>query len=682
MSDWLAVLGPLVVTSVLVTLPGLAVAVAWGFRRESAVGVAPALSLGILALADVAAERAHVSWGPAVIVGVTGLVALLVLLLRLAARVAGRRAAGRRAAGRRLGGRRAAARQPARPLDPPWGGWWYAAGLGVAVVAGAFVVAAGIGHPGSINQTYDAPFHVNAIARVAELRSAAPGVVASVAGGAGGFYPPLFHAVAGLVVVLTGVDAIVAANVLAVVIAGVVWPLSVSLLVRTVVGPSRFAHAVAMAGSVLVTLFPVLLLTFGVLWPNALSIATLPAVIALGACALRLTPFRWVPPASAVGAGVLALPGLFYAHPGAAFVLLAVAVPMVVAAEANLLVAWWDHGPTRRWAVAALAAGTVGAAVLCWDLLGRIDSLNRIRAFNWRTRATPGHALGEVVTLGTPADPDLWVYGLLVLLGVVAVARTRSWWVAAAHALLAWVAILAIAYEGPLTTALTGFWYNDPIRIMAPLGITAVPLAAAGALAWRDAWATALARVLPVRAGDRRPRWQRPGPTTVASVLVVAVVAVLVPDTPGLGRISRSVARAYDVAGDTLVSPRERTLYESLSTHLRPGQSILGSPWSGEVYAGVLSGHPVVFAHLDTAPTPERRLLAARFKDFTTDPRVCAAVKALHVGVVVEDSDLLWQHDPRTRTYPGLTGLAGVPGLTRIGTGDTATAWAVGDCRS
>lgn len=669
MSAWLQVLWPLTLASLLVVVPGLVVALAGGFRREAALGVAPALSLGVLAVADIVAAKLHWSWGLPVIAVVTAVAALgAVLVWRLVPAVE-----------KRVG---VVYTQPTRPTAAQ--SWWYAAVTLGAVLAGGYVIARGMGTPTAINQTYDAPFHVNAIELVAHRASAAPDVVASTSssGGAAGFYPPLFHGVAGLLVMVTGISPIGAANVLAVVIAGVMWPLSVAFLVRALFGSSRLAHLVAMIGSVLIGFFPALLLTFGVLWPNAFSIASLPAVVGLLAIGLRIAPYSWVRPGTALVAGAATLPGIYYAHPGAAFVLLAMAVPMVVAAEARVVLLWWPRGAGRRVAAVAMVVGTVLGAAVFWTLLGRIDSLNRVRAFEWATRATPAHALGEVIALGSPLSPDLWIYGLLVVIGLFSLLHTRSWWVSAAHLLLAWLAILAIAYDGNLSQQLTGFWYNDPFRIMAPLAITAIPLAAAGALAWRDDWAVRLARRSPAW-GAGRLRGVSQHSTAIATSVVLVLVALLVPDTFGLSRISRSVAGSYAAAGDMLVSPAESQLYASLARRLAPGQSIAGNPWSGEVYAGVLSGHPVVWRHLSVVPSPELTLLAQRFKDFTSDPRVCAAVKRLKIGVVVEDTHLLWQGtDNRTKDYPGLTNLSGVPGLTLIGKGDTATAYAVGGCRS
>ena len=250
MSDWLPVALPVLLAAALVVLPGLAISWTAGLPLEAAVGAAPAVSLGALALADVAGTRFRVPWG------VPWIAVVLVVLVGVAlvARVLIRRLVARRVG---------LAAAPESAPAPRWWGWWYAGGLVLAAVGGAYVIARGIGAPDAINQTFDAPFHVNAIASVAAQASASPAVVSSASGGTA-FYPPLFHGIAGLLVISTGISAITAANVVAVVIAAVMWPLSVALLVRVVVGRSVLGHLIAMSGAVLVSLFPALLLLFGV----------------------------------------------------------------------------------------------------------------------------------------------------------------------------------------------------------------------------------------------------------------------------------------------------------------------------------------------------------------------------------------------------------------------------------
>lgn len=673
MSAWLSALWPLVLGSLVLVGPGLVLACAAGARRETAWGLAPALSVSVVAVAIVVGSAAKVSWGAVPLALATALLLVVIVAFRLVLRVVRGRWPGW------------AGRSALLKVDPEVTGWsglaWYGAGIIGAGLFGAYTVARGMGTPDALNQTYDSPFHINAIREILAVHQATPAVVAGVTGGsAGGFYPPAFHAVAALIAQGSGIGPIEAANVTAVVIAAVVWPASMSLLVRTLLGTTRLGLLISMVGCVLISLFPALLLGFGVLWPNALSLAVLPAVVALVARTLHIAPFTWVNAPVAAVLTVLSLPGLYYAHPGAAFVLMFVLVPMLAAAWLRAVAATWWAGGWQR--ATALAAGPV-LFLIGWGVwlgLYGIKSLDGVRSFDWKARTSPIHAVGEVVALGSPLSSDLLIYGLLVILGAVATVRTRLWWVSAVHVMLCTFAVLAMAYETDLAQTLTGFWYNDPFRTMGPIAITAVPLAAAGAVAWRDAWQAPLARFLARTRGAETPRlaW------VVSTASVTALILLLVPTLTGSQRVSHAVALGYTDPPEYLVTPAERTLYENLGHEIGPDQTILGNPWGGTVYAGVLADRPSLWNAFTSATSPDLKLLVERFKDFRTDPAVCAAVKRLKVGAVVEDTQLLWKDggDPRPLKYPGLTGLDNVAGLTVLGRADTTTAYSVGDCRS
>jgi len=90
----------------------------------------------------------------------------------------------------------------------------------------------------------------------------------------------------------------------------------------------------------------------------------------------------------------------------------------------------------------------------------------------------------------------------------------------------------------------------------------------------------------------------------------------------------------------------------------------------------------VVIPHTSSNPTPDVALVSHDFKTFTTDPKVCAAVKRLKVGAVVDDQDRVWVNDNRQANYSGLVNLFDTPGLTPIGYGSSVVVYRVGSCRS
>ncbi|HEV7147311.1 MAG TPA: DUF6541 family protein [Pedococcus sp.] len=666
LTHWPSALPELVLVTLIVVLPGLLVAAALGFRREELFGAAPALSLGVLSIADVVAVVLGIPWGLGVVAAVTVALAVAAgavwfVLLR--------------------------GRVTPRPAEPRWSWAWSAGIVGLGCLASGFAIARGIGSPESISQTFDSALHVNGIANVVAHHSAAPSVVGGAAfpSGPAPFYPPLFHGIAGLLVLVAGVSPIAAANLVAVAIGAVIWPLSMAFLVRTLVGPSRFALAFSMGAVSVVSVFPALMLSFGVLWPNALSYSMLPGVLALAVLLLRHTAFRWVGSLPAGLALVVVAPALYYTHPGAVFALMAVGLPLLVAAEGRL-VAWSWSEPRRRAIAIAVCVLSVVALWVVWNGLYHVSTLNSVRRFYWNPRQSVAQAVGECIFLTSSLSGQVAVIGALALLGVVSVFAMRSnRWLVASHAVVVALVAISTGTDGPLRPTLTGFWYNDGFRLAAMLPLTGIPLATLGAGSAR-AWLAGQLQVLAARrpGGLSSGLAARTGKLAqpLSAVLVGIVVLVLLPGNNPLAGVTSTVRFSYSDFPVPLVTPDEAALYRRIAQWSPPGTDILASPWTGGVYAGVLSGRDVVYPHMVTTNDAPRKLLMTSFDEFTTNPSVCRAVKALHVAIVVDDSR---KFDPivsaaRIAQYKGLSHLATTKGLTLLGHSKTASVYRVGSC--
>lgn len=670
LGSWGSVLPSLALAIGVLVIPGLVLGLALRLSPLDALGVSPALSVGALAVADELAFRGHLRWGMVPIGLATVALTLVFLVLSVVLRLR----------------RRADADADARPTAASASGWVRGrAGVSLALVVGAaalgaVAVARGIGWPDRVNQTYDAAFHVNAIQLVVTTGSASPSTVGSLGDfvGTPGFYPPLFHAVAALPVMAFGISPIAAANIMAVAMAAA-WPLSVSFLVRRLLGPGVLELGVAMVGSVTVALFPAMLLIFGVLWPNTLSLLVLPAAVALVARLFGLisAPGRltW---GAALASLLVVLPGLYLAHPGAAFALVLLTAPMLVEVEAATVIRAWRAGADARrsrLAAVALVVGTLVVLAVTWQALREIPSLNAVRSFNWKPRESYAQGVGEALLLASPVTPANAAFGILTVVGAVdCLRRGRHLWLVMSHVAVAGLAIIAASEDSALSHLFTGFWYNDAYRIYAVLPITALPLAALGAR-WALTWSV-----------PRLRRFSGSVPALLrghAAIAMLAAVAVLVPVGSGVRAVGRAVSRFYNLAelpaADILLTSSEQAMYRRLAREVPPGGVIAGSPWTGETYAQIFSGHAVLWPTMSPKNDADRALLVERFRDFATDPAVCAAVKRQHVAVVVTDSQLFWA-DIGAVDYPGFDDLSGVPGLTKIDQAGTATAYVVGEC--
>ncbi|HEX7537106.1 MAG TPA: DUF6541 family protein [Dermatophilaceae bacterium] len=702
---WGVAVVPALLAAVLLVVPGLVVNLALGACGFDALGLAPLTSLGVLAIGTLMVPVVIGRWSLAAVFVSLALLTLVAVL--------GRVVIAWRAGGRALGRPGFSARWwvPRRRTL-----WWLAA---VALAAGLVGVnfMLGVRDPGRPSQTIDAGFHYNAVLSVISSGLPDGGHVGAASGAAAtAWYPPLWHGVTALVSSLAGVNVAIGANAVGWAIGGVVWPLSMVWLCSRVLPHARLLTSLALGlccGAI--TLFPYIMLSFGVLWPNVLSLAALPAAIALMFMVLHLMPRS--PNASddinssgaaadgasldeieaaeierglAVGpglswwtvlsAGFLGCVGMFFAHPGALFALGMFALIGAVMLSARLVV--WSRAQGLRQLRRSLLWLFLGwtAGLGLWAAMSLVPGLNAVRDFNWPELMTMNQAMGQALTLSTLITKAHWVLGAATLWGfyrLLSVPRLR--WLLASHVFLIFLYMLAAGSPTWLARELTGFWFNDAQRVAALIPMTAVPLAALGITSAADVLARFVSRVSLDVLG--RPLSSRRA-LGIACVGMLLAVAVIYPNQIGQGAAVLQNRYRNENFAHLLVSADEQVLYEKLAGQIPAGETVLGSPFTGAQFSAIWSGHRVAIPHTSSNPTADVRLVSLRFKSFTTDPSVCAALKRLKVGAVVDDSDRYQAADERQASYSGLVNLQTTPGLTPIGRSASVVIYRVGNCKS
>src|SRR5665811_591088 len=294
---------------------------------------------------------------------------------------------------------------------------------------------------------------------------------------------------------------------------------------------------------------------------------------------------------------------------------------------------------------------------------------------------TMNQAIGHALTLSTIITEAHWVLGVATLWGFYRLLKVpRLRWLLMSHVYLVFLYMLCAGSSSWLARELTGFWYNDAQRVAALIPMTAVPLAALGITSAADALGRFVGRV----SADVFDRQLSPRRALGIACLAMLVVPAAIYPSQGLGHGAAVLQARYANANFShlLVTADEQSLYEKLATQIPAGETVLGSPFTGAQFSGIWSGHRVVIPHTGSNPTPDVLLVAQRFKSFTTDPQVCAALKRLKVGVVVDDWDLFWPTDERQSNFSSLVNLYRTPGLTPIGYGSSVTIYRVGDCKS
>lgn len=611
-------------------LPGLLVGRAAGVRGVLGVGLTPVLSVGTLAVTAVVASVVGVSWGPVV----AGVGTLVVVVLAAAVRRLVRMV--------RPGGEVDFA-EPASVR----------VAAGVGVLAGGAALAAGfargVGGPSRWPQTFDAVFHLSASWRVLTTGDGssldlgtlnAPGLTHA-------FYPAAWHDLVALVAGVTGSTVVVSSTAVALVVVAVVHPLGCVALARVALGARPVAVAAAGALAAGVTASPVVLSSYGTLWPNALGTALLPAALALLVAVLGAG--RDV----AVGAptSVVLLPataaGLVLAHPNTA-------VSWLVLGVVVALVTRWPAGGRGR------ALPLVAAAVTVW-LVAWSPLFAATRRTSWPARETVPQALGEWALLSPQRLPVPLVLAGLTLVGcVVAWRRAHLRWLLAVHVVGGGLFALVAGSDSVVARLASGPWYDDAFRLAALAAVGAVPLAALAV----DAVATRLAAL---RRG--------PSPAVVGAALIAGVVVA----TSGLSWADTASVVARWYRSEPMLDPAAAALLGRLPREVGPDGVVAGNPFDGAALTGPLGDRRALFPHLIGAWDPDRVLVGTSLDEAARRPDVCAAVRRLGVTHVLTGGSRFWTDDRRRQDYAGLE-VEGSPGFERVDAGGAMVLWRVTAC--
>ena len=647
---WLGALPALVIAVAVLFGPGLAIGAALRLRGLALWALAPVVSVAVVAGLALLYGFVKVPWaawsilaGVAVVVGLAWLARLL------------------------LGPR------PALPVRDARGTWLVTAGLlvGGLLTAARFIVY--VHDPAAISMTNDAVFHLNAVRHILETGSASSLHVSSVIGGRG-FYPAAWHALASAVVLLTGVEIPVAANVVSLVIAAGVWTLGVTWFARRIAGAPAVTAALAASLSASLVVFPMLMFQWGVLYSYALSLALLPAAAALLVGAPRWFAGRGPassPVRTAVLLGVLVLTAV-----GA----IALSQPATLLAWAIISISWFSwwavsHAiaePGRRRVVLLAAVAAAWAAfALLWFLLTRSTS-----GSHWPPFRSKVEAVLDVLLNGQVLLPVMLGVSILMIAGlIVAVVRPKLRWLAAAWAVFGMLYAVSASVGHPgLRRWLLGAWYADPYRIAAAGATVVVPLAAIG-LAVIATWA---ARSISARRGVRAERFG--AAWAIVAVAGLGVVTLLTAPMIQMRAVTQGTVDAESrYITEDYLSPDERALLERLDDHVGEGERVIGNPSTGMGFGYMLSGvdvYPRTWAAPRTEPW---RVIEADLRDAGSEPAVCDALDVYGSPRYVLDFGL-GEETPGRYELPGMTGFAGRSGFELVDAQGEASLWRITAC--
>lgn len=524
------------------------------------------------------------------------------------------------------------------------------AGLLIALQMGTAIQT-----PESISQTYDNVFHLNAVRWAIESGNASPLNLGAFTGISA--YPSAWHAMTSLVAMATGASIPVAVSVTNIAIGAIVWPLGALYLVREIIGSRLISTIVALIFIPAFTGFPMMMIDWGVLYPNLLSIALLPAGMGLVFSAMELgkghrpaTPVAWL-------LVLVAVPAIAVAHPSTLMALLAFTLPAVVLWAIGLVVKLLPlNAPERRRQLRII----IGAAVVSVVVLAVVWRKFRppSGAAGWGAVESPPQAIGELFLGGAMGRPAAAIIAICMLVGIVRILLTRKQlWLFGTCLVAGILFFYAAGLNFSPRWFLTGVWYYDSYRLAALLPVAMIGPAVIGAT---YLWDASHRKIKALQLGKSGAESALPRASSPWSILAYAAGIIVLVFTTQYGVMTWAVNNAHfsyiSNATSGLLTPDEIALLERIDQHVEEGAVIAGLPSSGAALAYAYSGREVMQPHILTTHGDDVDIVNAGLKSAAEFPWVCDSAKKLRVEYAL---------DFGTRTVTGtMVGLGGLLDLS------------------
>jgi hypothetical protein len=647
-----------VVLVLIVLLPGALVGLGLRLRPLAVVGLAPVFSVTTITVGGILAAKAGVHWRPLVLVAAT-LAAVVVSylvgrLVLIRSRPPRRRWTRNQAVGGLAGGL-----------------------VGAATVAVSFRLA--FGSPRSVPAQPDAAYHLNQIRHMLQTQDISSLTASGLLYDRGGaFYPAGWHGLAVSALQIAPIELPIASNALALVTGGLIWTAGCILLIRQAFGAHGVALGFAGVLSASFTGMPYLLSGYGVLWPNLLGMALVPALLACLLSIAGLAKDDLLGRPTAVVATAFGLPGLFFAHPNgvAALALLGFAILLLEGPR------WAVEHRRRRPVVAAGIIVVLASTPFLWWAVQQIPRVHNLRRFyDHPPDESVARAVSETI-LGNPRyGAPLWIAGALVLIGLVhALLRRADQWQVAVWLAAALVFVGVAGFQNGVSRAITGVWYNNSPRLAAILPIGTVLLATGGLLVvahWAHLLVVRLAR-------SRRPSLAaQPWLATVVSLVLVGAYVVGTGGNYVREHRDRLGPYIHPASSHTLLlTSRGYAALLALRRSIPPTALVAENPWRGTSLLYALTGRRVLYNSEKAVNTPDRyRIATALYLAGAPGfPDICGAVRRTGVTYVITGGNNFLPDRQGITRFPGIDRVPGEPGFELVRTVAPYTLWKITAC--
>ena len=537
--------------------------------------------------------------------------------------------------------------------------------------------------PEAFSQTLDNSFHMNAIRWIQEHGDASSLTMGAVSGmnQEPYFYPAGWHDFVYLIYSTTGTSIATATIVMILLAAGIIWPCSLVAMCLSIPHLRRLQALAIPALTCGFFAFPGLLLFWGVLFPNLLGYALLPAFVALLSHMIQLLARREYSLVLSLSLTILVgLGGLALVHPNAVVSAAVFAVPMLLGGVVQVLRT--RGASTREHLVGTgVLVSLIAGCVTAWSVLRPSQEASEL----WTSIMGEGEAVYQFLFLGLEnANPlggnfaPAYLVGFLALWGVgYLLYKRRNLWLIGSWMLVGYMWIIAASVpRGDFRLLMVGPWYTDHFRLAALVVFPSVLLAGIGLGGAVEGLFVRIMHAIP------REKHAKIAPALMGAVMVlVLAVAGLSSRTPAMHDATLEVAKRYQVTPTSdILNQDEMNVINEIPKIVPKGDTIVNNPWDGSAYIYALADRHLTSYHFEFQTSPKYEAILKDLKDARTNPEVCRVVNEYNAHWYVHLENQGNFGPSEQKNYDGLVAAIDTDVLTPVYSSGPMTLYRISAC--
>ncbi|WP_294629807.1 DUF6541 family protein [Rothia mucilaginosa] len=537
--------------------------------------------------------------------------------------------------------------------------------------------------PEAFSQTLDNSFHMNAIRWIQEHGDASSLTMGAVSGmnQEPYFYPAGWHDFVYLIYSTTGTSIATATIVMILLVAGIIWPCSLVAMCLSIPHLRRLQALAIPALTCGFFAFPGLLLFWGVLFPNLLGYALLPAFVALLSHMIQLLARREYSLVLSLSLTILVgLGGLALVHPNAVVSAAVFAVPMLLGGVVQVLRT--RGASTREHLVGTgVLVSLIAGCVTAWSVLRPSQEASEL----WTSIMGEGEAVYQFLFLGLEnANPlggnfaPAYLVGFLALWGVgYLLYKRRNLWLIGSWMLVGYMWIIAASVpRGDFRLLMVGPWYTDHFRLAALVVFPSVLLAGIGLGGAVEGIFVRIMHAIP------REKHAKVAPALMgAAMVLVLAVAGLSSRTPAMHDATLQVAKRYQVTPTSdILNQDEMNVINEIPKIVPKGDTIVNNPWDGSAYIYALADRHLTSYHFEFQTSPKYEAILKDLKDARTNPEVCRVVNEYNAHWYVHLENQGNFGPSEQKNYDGLVAAIDTDVLTPVYSSGPMTLYRISAC--